>query len=59
MLIPPVCYHPAMLDPEQLVVKANELDETMGFIFWLTETAVRVFPRFSTGNSPAFPLDKD
>ena len=33
------------LDPEQLVVKANELDETMGFIFWLTETAVRVTPR--------------
>jgi hypothetical protein len=36
------------LDPEQLVIKANELDETMGWIFWLTETA----RRFSTG----FPL---
>jgi hypothetical protein len=41
------------LDPEQLVIKANELDETIGWIFWLTETAIR----FSTGNPPAFPLD--
>jgi hypothetical protein len=36
------------LDPEQLVVKANELDETIGWIFWLTETAIR----FSTGFPP-------
>jgi hypothetical protein len=46
----------ASLDPEQLVVKANELDETIGFIFWLTETAIRVFHRkytgFSTGHQP-------
>jgi hypothetical protein len=39
------------------VIKANELDETIGWIFWLTETARRftgyppVFNRLSTGNS--------